>query len=83
MLNNPVDQLQASRGSLQDGNDDRLSAEIDNTIPANLQPLEETDELLGAAIGDGRVFVGPEASPPFPEGIVADQNRIYVAGPAA
>lgn len=35
------------------------------------------------AIGDGRVFVGPEASPPFPEGIVADRNRIYVAGPAA
>ncbi|WP_181357780.1 SMP-30/gluconolactonase/LRE family protein [Stenomitos frigidus] len=83
MLNNPANQLQASRGSLQDGHDDRLSAEVDTVIPATLQTLEETDELLGAAIGDGRVFVGPEASPPFPEGIVADENRVYVAGPAA
>jgi DNA-binding beta-propeller fold protein YncE len=36
-----------------------------------------------SAIGNGRVLVGPESSPPFPEGIVADRNRIYVAGPAA
>lgn len=35
------------------------------------------------AIGNGSVFAGPEASPPFPEGIVADRKRIYVAGPAA
>lgn len=34
-------------------------------------------------IGHGSVFAGPETSPPFPEGIVADRNRIYVAGPAA
>jgi DNA-binding beta-propeller fold protein YncE len=44
---------------------------------------EEPGERHDATIGDGRVFVGPEASPPFPEGIVADRNRIYVAGPAA
>ncbi|NJL54448.1 hypothetical protein HC928_04085 [bacterium] len=34
-------------------------------------------------IGVGSVFAGPETSPPFPEGIVADRTRIYVAGPAA
>jgi DNA-binding beta-propeller fold protein YncE len=35
------------------------------------------------AIGKGSVFAGPQTVPPFPEGIVADRNRIYVAGPAA
>lgn len=58
-----------------------LSAETDRTLPT--QPLEEFDERQGAQIGDGRVFAGPDTSPPFPEGIVADRNRIYVAGPAA
>jgi hypothetical protein len=58
-----------------------LSAETEHTLPT--LTLEEFDERQGAQIGDGRVFAGPDASPPFPEGIVADRNRIYVAGPAA
>ena len=69
--------------SLQDGNRDRLSAETDHAISADLQTLEEASAQHCVEIGDGSVFVGPEASPPFPEGIVADRNRIYVAGPAA
>jgi DNA-binding beta-propeller fold protein YncE len=55
---------------------DLLAIETENAIA-------EVDDLGKAEIGDGRVFVGPDASPPFPEGIVADRNRIYVAGPAA
>jgi sugar lactone lactonase YvrE len=58
-----------------------LATETDNTIHTHI--LEEFDERRGAKIGVGRVFVGPDQSPPFPEGIVADRNRIYVAGPAA
>jgi sugar lactone lactonase YvrE len=57
------------------------STETDHTLPT--QTLEEFDERQGTQIGDGRVFAGPDISPPFPEGIVADRNRIYVAGPAA
>ncbi|NJP12339.1 MAG: hypothetical protein HC866_25100 [Leptolyngbyaceae cyanobacterium RU_5_1] len=91
MLNNLSEQFQAGRDSLQAGNSDsfpetlrdRLPAETDNAIPANIQTLEEASELHDAKIGDGSVFAEPEASPPFPEGIVADRNRIYVAGPAA
>lgn len=56
---------------------DRLSAETE------IETQAEAIALQNAKIGDGRVFVSPEASPPFPEGIVADRNRIYVAGPAA
>ncbi|MBD2105489.1 SMP-30/gluconolactonase/LRE family protein [Nodosilinea sp. FACHB-13] len=52
---------------------DRLPFETDTEI----------DERQKVNIGDGRVFAGPDLSPPFPEGIVADRNRIYVAGPAA
>jgi sugar lactone lactonase YvrE len=68
-------QTQPDRDPLQDGSSDLLSKDI--------QVMEESSELLSAKIGDGRVFVGPEASPPFPEGIAADGKRIYVAGPAA
>lgn len=68
---------------LQDRISDRLSSETDDEISVNIQTLEETGELDNAKIGDGRVFAGPEVSPPFPEGIVADRKLIYVAGPAA
>ncbi|MBD1873392.1 SMP-30/gluconolactonase/LRE family protein [Nodosilinea sp. FACHB-131] len=54
---------------------DRLAAETEIEIADG--------ELQNAKIGDGRVFAGPDLSPPFPEGIVADRNRVYVAGPAA
>jgi sugar lactone lactonase YvrE len=62
---------------------DRLGAVTENAISATIETQAEASTLQTAKIGDGRVFVGPEASPPFPEGIVADRNRIYVAGPAA
>lgn len=66
---------------------DRSITESTSTSLTTDPPSAEMDELRDqqqdVKIGDGRVFVGPEASPPFPEGIVADQRRIYVAGPAA
>lgn len=68
-------QTQLDLDSWQDESSDRLSE--------NMQTIEETGELHKGAIGDGTVFAGPEVSPPFPEGIVADRNRIYVAGPAS
>ncbi|MBD2113219.1 MULTISPECIES: SMP-30/gluconolactonase/LRE family protein [Cyanophyceae] len=64
---------QAGGIASQSGQLDRLPFETDT----------ETDERQKVNIGDGRVFAGPDLSPPFPEGIVADRNRIYVAGPAA
>lgn len=68
-------QTQLDLDSWQDESSDRRSE--------NTQTIEETGELHKGAIGDGTVFAGPEVSPPFPEGIVADRNRIYVAGPAS
>lgn len=52
-----------------------------NVLPQNVSV--EFNAKSDVKIGDGSVFAGPETSPPFPEGIVADRNRIYVAGPAA
>jgi DNA-binding beta-propeller fold protein YncE len=79
----PVQPDQSLGTSAPAGQHDRLVAEADSDIPTNHQILAEAAPRHGAEIGDGQVFAGPEVSPPFPEGIVTDLNRVYVAGPAA
>lgn len=78
MLHDKLEQFQPQMQPQQESGD-----ALQNGKDESIRTLEEADERRNAKIGDGRVFAGPESSPPFPEGIAADGNRIYVAGPAA
>ncbi|MBE9139179.1 SMP-30/gluconolactonase/LRE family protein [Nodosilinea sp. LEGE 07088] len=74
---------QSSGDSLPEEQSNLPFSDSPNTLSSDSQPLKAADNFQGGKIGVGSVFAGPEASPPFPEGIVADRNRVYVAGPAA